>query len=199
MQHLISTLAQHEGPVGESPVSTSDTRLSSDRGPPIASRIPITRRPVSRAAGSSTTHNVPRVTTLAQPPLVPAASASVAPAGAFPVGALELDQPFKLGQPVPLGVKVPTDASLTSFKWEVYNRRIKTPFDWNSRKSVRLANHWRSRTTQGAFKRLGVQMDRRKKGTVTADAAAHNDEGEEDGENGDDEEGQDDEKMDTGE
>lgn len=199
-------------------VIACESRSSPVRGPQIATRVAYTRRSVSRArpqssmmsvfavnnrsvTPSSSRNNTLRMLAPAQPVLTPAVSApspampqSVAipdgptPGGAFPPGALELHQPFKLGQPVPLGVKLPTNNTMTAFKWEAYKRRSKDAFDWNDRKSLTLANHWRSRVTQGAFKRVGINIDRRRKTAAALNTAAGDDDGDQDGENEDIEE-----------
>ncbi|KAG9570190.1 hypothetical protein KCU71_g1325, partial [Aureobasidium melanogenum] len=217
VQELIGAFVEYEDSVGVSPpVIAIDTRPSPSRGPPAAARVPFSRPPPSsarsqssmmgvftvdnRAATAGSSHNNPR-RILA--PVQPAQSAPAlaapgpaAPAGAFPPGHLEPDQPFRLGQRVPLGIKLPTNNSMTAFKWEVYKRRGQNAFDWTDKKSITLANRWRSRVSQAAFKRLGLKIDRRKKNAAAVDA--DEDEEIEENEDGDEEqEDQDGEEMDT--
>lgn len=225
MQELIGVLAEYENLAGVSPpVIASGPQPYPVEGPPIAVRKAYTHRPASsvrpqssmmsvfavdnRSATSGLSrNNAPRVLApaqpvqlaLPQPRLPPPMSVTAAPGSAFPRGALEPDQPFKLGQPAPLGIKLPTNNSMTAFKWEAYKRRGLSAFDWTDKKSIKLANRWRSRVSQAAFKRLGIRLDRRKKSAAVVD----DDEGEENEENegSEDEdekqEEQDGEQMDT--
>lgn len=209
MQELIGAFAEYESVAGVSSVFVTDTQPSPLRDPPAAARVPFSR-PVpssvrsqssmmsvftinNRAVTSSLSrNNAPRVLApaqpaqlaLPQPALPPPTPVSAALAAAFPPGALEPDQPFKLGQPAPLGIKLPTNNNMTAFKWEVYKRRGQSAFDWTDKKSIKLANRWRSRVSQAAFKRLGVRIDRRKKSAAVVD----DDEDEENEENEDNDE-----------
>ncbi|KAK5999511.1 hypothetical protein QM012_005364 [Aureobasidium pullulans] len=213
MQELIGAFVEYENLAGVClPVPTPRIQPSPSQGPAIATRVPLTRpAPILKRSQSSMmgvfavndrstvnpsrTTNTPRAIAPTSipimPPNIPAPTGS-STAGAFPPGALESHQPFKLGQPVPLGVKLPTNAGMNAFKWEAYHRRTKTAFDWNDRKDVRLANHWRSSVTQAAFKRLGIRVDRRRRAGTAISTATNvgGYEGEE-GENENGEEGQD--------
>lgn len=219
VQELIAAFVEYENSVGVSaPVIASDTQPSPPRGPPAAARVPFSRPPPSSARSQSSMMGVftvdnravtdgsprnnsrhilapahPAQSALAPAPAVPGPAS---PAGAFPPGALEPDQPFRLGQRVPLGIKLPTNHSMTAFRWEVYKRRGQSAFDWTDKKSILLANRWRSRVSQAAFKRLGLKIDRRKKSAAVVDDD-EDEETEEDDDGDEEHEEQDGEEMDT--
>ncbi|KAG9568489.1 hypothetical protein KCU71_g2029, partial [Aureobasidium melanogenum] len=219
VQELIAAFVEYENSDGVSPpIIATDTQPSTPRGPPAAARVPFSRPLRSSARSQSSMMGVftvdnraaidgsprnksRRILAPAQPAQsalapAPAVPGPASPAEAFPPGALEPDQPFRLGQRVPLGIKLPTNHSMTAFKWEVYKRRGQSVFDWTDKKSILLANRWRSRVSQAAFKRLGLKIDRRKKSAAVVDD--DEDEETEENEDGDEEqEDQDGEEMDT--
>ncbi|KAG9944967.1 hypothetical protein KCU85_g7623, partial [Aureobasidium melanogenum] len=193
VQELIGCFVDYESSAGLSPPVL--TQPSPPQGPPAAARIPFSRPLPSSARSQSSMMSVftidnhattsgspgnnarrllaparPAQPTLPQPAMPSATPVSAAAAQAFPPGALEPDQPFRLGQPAPLGIKLPTNRSMTTFKWEVYKRRGgSSAFNWTDKKDIKLANRWRSRVSQATFRGLGIRLDRRKKSAAVAD------------------------------
>ncbi|KEQ61355.1 uncharacterized protein M437DRAFT_67304 [Aureobasidium melanogenum CBS 110374] len=193
VQELIGSFVDYESSAGLPPPVL--TQPSPPQGPPAAARIPFSRPPPSYARSQSSMMSVftignhattsgspgnnarrllapdrPAQPILPQPAMPSATPVSAAAAQAFPPGALEPDQPFRLGQPAPLGIKLPTNRSMTTFKWEVYKRRGgSSAFNWTDKKDIKLANRWRSRVSQATFRGLGIRLDRRKKSAAVAE------------------------------